>query len=309
MRFIDVPLRYRILVLLLILALCPFFFIGGIYSLPYPLLKMLRDGGHFVFFGLLTFFVLTTIKPVRRLKPMSLLLWMSLVALVIGGGIEWLQGGFGRDSDLGDVRRDLMGVWLVLFLLCRFEHPLRRWVFGIPLLLALLYEVVPAWQVWEEEQRIQHSLPVLVAVEHDADLDQMYGIRQLTREQAYRGDYSARVHFDADLHKGLMVYRFAHDWRGYQHFVFHAYNPAATQFRLYVAISDLDNIRYHRDLTDRYERSVILDPGWNTVTIDLESIEQAPHTRSMDMANITRINLFIWQQPPGDLFIDDMRLE
>ncbi|AJQ93037.1 VanZ family protein [Gynuella sunshinyii] len=309
MRFIDVPLRYRILVLMFILALCPFFFIGGIYSLPYPLLKMLRDGGHFVFFGLLTFFVLTTLKPGRRFSPVSLLLWMSLIVLVIGVGIELFQGGVGRDADLGDVRRDLMGVWLVFFALYRFEHPLRRWLFGVPLLLALLYEVVPAWQVWQEEQRIQHSLPVLVAMEHDTDLDQMRGTRELTQERAYRGSRSVRVHFDADRHQGLLVYRFAHDWRGYQHFVFHAYNPATTQFRLYVAISDLDNIRHRRDLTDRYERSVMLDPGWNTVAIDLESIEQAPHTRAMDMTNITRINLFIWQQPPGDLFIDDMRLE
>ena len=308
MNIIQVPLRYRLLLLLAVMALCPFFFVGGFHSVPYAILKVVRDSGHFVFFGLVTFYLLVGVDACRRVQPLRLLMIFTLVALVIGLLIEWLQGGFGRDSDLGDVRRDLMGVWLVFFFLYRFERPGMRWLTGTLLALGVAYEAWPAYQTWQQEQQIEHQLPVIVAMEHEADLDQLWGKLELTDEQAYSGRFSVKVHFDMTHHQGLTVYRMGHNWRDYRQFVFHAYNPDSKPFRLYVSIADLDNVRHHGDLTDRYERPVMLDPGWNEVAIDLVTIAQAPKTRSLDLADIQRINLFIWQRPPGDLFIDDVRL-
>jgi hypothetical protein len=62
--------------------------------------------------------------------------------------------------------------------------------------------------------------------------------------------------------------------------------------------------------TDRYNRELLIHPGYNEIRIPLEEIEDAPANRQLDLSSIHIIHLFIIEpQQPMILYIDDLSLE
>ena len=64
-------------------------------------------------------------------------------------------------------------------------------------------------------------------------------------------------------------------------------------------------MRYH----DRFNKRFSLIPGWNTIRIATDDIQQAPKNRRMNMADIQSVRIFTTYLPqPETIYIDYVRL-
>ena len=92
------------------LLIAPFLFVGGPDWASGPLLKSAWNLGHILLFALLTL----AVRPWQWLSGWRLWLAVTVVLLVLGIGIELIQGGHNRDMDGRDLLRNLIGSWLVI---------------------------------------------------------------------------------------------------------------------------------------------------------------------------------------------------
>jgi hypothetical protein len=64
------------------------------------------------------------------------------------------------------------------------------------------------------------------------------------------------------------------------------------------------------EFSDRFNRRIILKPGLNHISINLEDIRKSPATRPMDMGNVTRICFFATGiAKPVTVYLDNIRLD
>ena len=65
-----------------------------------------------------------------------------------------------------------------------------------------------------------------------------------------------------------------------------------------------------QNYSDRYNKTFVLQPGWNTISMLLSEVQNSPKTRSMNLENIENIGIFIIQlDKPKVIFIDNVLLK
>jgi hypothetical protein len=88
------------------------------------------------------------------------------------------------------------------------------------------------------------------------------------------------------------------------------FNPDTEPVRLTCKIHDhrhdVSGYRYH----DRFNRSYLIQEGWNRIRVPLKDVEDAPSGRKMDLKQITGFHLFAVSLPaPRTLYLDTLTLE
>jgi hypothetical protein len=148
------------------LALCvlfPLFFIGGPEWTSGLLHRSAWNLGHLLFFGLVVF----TWQAVFGVGGRRQWLLLSAGVFLVGGIIELLQDGLGREADWQDVFRNMLGAWLVMI----WRQPSRSVVQWLPaaglwslralLTTLLVFQIVPVAEVGFQQYQIARQLPVV----------------------------------------------------------------------------------------------------------------------------------------------------
>ena len=61
--------------------------------------------------------------------------------------------------------------------------------------------------------------------------------------------------------------------------------------------------------SDRYNQSLVLENGWNTVDISLENVAKAPETRRLDLSRVSSLGGFVTEQSaPKTIYLDSVKL-
>jgi hypothetical protein len=97
------------------------------------------------------------------------------------------------------------------------------------------------------------------------------------------------------------------DWSAAKTFSFDIYSEMPGDFELIVRVND----RLHDDdYDDRFNRSIDIRPGFQTITIPIVDIQSAPRTRRMNMAQITGFYLYV-VRPAKEIrvMVDNVHLE
>jgi hypothetical protein len=282
------------------LALCvlfPLFFIGGPEWTSGPFHRSAWNLGHLLFFGLVVF----TWQAVFGAGGRRQWLLLSAGVFLVGGIIELLQDGLGREADWQDVFRNMLGVWLVMI----WRQPSRsvaQWLpaAGLWPLRALLTTML---------YRMARQLPVVF------DSGQPQAIHYWSGDVAWVPapeqvfGQNLEIKMWIANYSGAFLTNMPGNWQGYQQLLFELYNPDAVPIAMTLRINDAVHERSGNAFNDRFNTRLVVEPGWNNYRIDLSKVESAPAARQMNMADLKRLGFFAsGLAAPRSVFLRDLRL-
>jgi hypothetical protein len=129
-----------------------------------------------------------------------------------------------------------------------------------------------------------------------------------TKSLVYSGRYAAKVLLTSERYSGVSLEYFPRDWRAYAVFEFSIYNSQSKSLELTCRIHDGEHLLSNQ-FYDRFNKQIILKPGWNVIEFPLQDLENAPRDRKMDLGNIH--NFMLYSSFLADstwIYLDDVRL-
>ncbi len=311
------PVTARIVVGLmgvLLLLAAPLFFIGGPDWVSSTLLKNIWNFGHVIFFALLLV-VVQWFVPLTQWRH-----WLGVTVLALAGGglVEVVQHFVGRHASWADLFNNLAGVWLGLFWGQRLgATPHARLVCGARLMSLLLigpglWLVVDA--AWAEVS-LRRTFPLLNSFESRAQWQQVTANPARVQVQPSHtvfshGGQALQATLAAGGYSGLRVRVCYGDWRGYEFIAMDLFNPDPDVLPLGLRLSDVIHDRSGNRFDDRFNRALVLQPGWNNLRIAIADIEQSPRHRTMQLDGVCNLGIFASGLPhPRRFYLDNIRLE
>jgi VanZ family protein len=308
--------RFRLALLYVPSAICVvLLFVGGPDYYSPPSYKGAWSLGHILAFFLWSV-VLMRISAWFATKPISQQILIGLfITLSLGFAIEWLQTFVGRTFSVGDVLRDLTGSFLAIAFLSPARRTLAwaglRGIQAVALLLVLL-QVYPVVVALANEIVARRQFPVLSDLETPFERSRWksgFPLR-IDKQVVRQGRASLRVQLMPNKYAGLTLNHFPEDWRGYSTLRFSVFNASHAAIRITCRIHDKEHIHNGEAYSDRFNERFMLAPGWNDLSIPLDRIKNAPAGRTMDLARVQGLALYIKDlDRPIVLYIDAMRLE
>lgn len=289
--------------------------------------REIQNTGHIPVFGLLTLIALflnrTTGLTARHNIAQEYLIALTAI-LVTGITIELVQPAIGRDADIGDVLRNLVGSVSFLGLFAAIDTRLggfwgtkkriwRNTLAGLSLLL-LITALIPASGLLLSQIQRDRAFPVLI--DFDAQWPQAYLSIQNARLSrvdapdswpAYANTTVAQITLQPAPYPGITLEEPSSDWSGFSRLAFHVYSEEPQAYRLTLRIHDRQhNYRFE----DRYNATFTIVPGDNLIHIPIETIRSAPATRAMDMTAIKNLMIFaIGPERPLQFYLSDIQLK
>ncbi|HDQ40783.1 MAG TPA: hypothetical protein ENN39_07115 [Desulfonatronum sp.] len=238
---------------------------------------------------------------------------MLTAVFLAGGLIELIQLCIGRQASLHDMIVNLAGACAGLALAAsaqgvRMGLPAR----GLQVLAlgaGLVFLSGPALTLWDMLQAARH-FPVL------SDFETSFQARRWTSGDivsgvSRQGQASLRVHLKAhETYPGTtLTYGFG-DWEGYAALELSFYNTGQDPLRMMVSIRDLEHSRNrHKGIRDRFDRTFLIQPGWNDLRIPVDDIRAAPNGRTLDLGRLTSLVVFTMHLPEDRVIhLDQVRL-
>lgn len=297
--------------MLALVILLPLFFWGGPSFHATRSFKAFWDLGHVVFFMLF-------VRVLAGRDPINNFSWswagkMIFLVLVCGIFIEVVQSGLGdRMSGLGDVWRDLGGgmigvAWVGLESVSRKQ----RGLFLLTVLSVSVISAMPLGVALMDEIRARHDFPLLSGFETVSELSRWQAKTAIERikDPVRQGRFALRLPLNTDLYSGISLKYFPWDWQGMKGLKLSVYNPESTELRLTFRVHDHLHVEGEQLYTDRFNRSLIMSPGWNDVFISMDDIRIAPQGREMDLGSIYGFGLFASSLKEEEVvYIDEVRL-
>lgn len=305
-----------------ILAMSVMLFIRNPLETHDRLNQALWNTGHLFFFALLVVLLLNHALLVRR-SWLAKLLFSVLLSLVLGGLIEVAQYSVGRYMELGDVVQDVLGGLLGFFVVLYFTDSSESGIFksvvlkktttGALLLLIMLLAFYPTYKIVQDNRRMQDEFPVLAGFEVADELARWDSdfVNRMQRDQhtVIEGEFSLFVEFGVSEYSDITLQAFAGDWRGYDWLNFSIYNDQSDDLPIELKIFDSQHVRNGYAYSDRFNRLLMLVPGWNEIRVSLRDIQNSAQNRKVDLQNIAVVSLFIHRPSvPRRVYLDNFHL-
>ena len=295
----------RLLAVALLLGIVPLFFINLDNRVP-DIPRELYAFGHVGFFGLLALLLMDLPRLRTRPYPVRAGLVLLLI-LLLGTAIELLQALVGRQAGLRDVWQNMVGAAAAVSLFAPQGLPRRLLVGGAAILLAVELQG-PTIGLWD--RGVAHArFPVL------GDFDTRFEHRRWSGgvpddTVARSGERSLRLDLQPEArYAGTTLRRSFGDWSSYAFLELSLYNPDDEPLRITVSIRDHAHFKRGGVYHDRFNRSFILETGWNDLRIPITDIRNAPAERSLDLSDLAEVVIFTsTHQQHRTLYLDRVRL-
>ncbi len=288
----------------LLLSVTPLFFVSVTGDLLRRIPPELYAFGHVGMFGVVSVLLMTT--PALGARPFWQRAWLTLgCVLLLGGALELLQPLAGRSASLLDIWQNIVGAVAGIALLA----PARRraaLLFTAAVLLTVTLQA-PAIGLWDRAVARQ-QFPVL------SDFDSRFDHRRWTTgtpdERVARiGQRSLRLDLEPGRYSGTLRRRSLGDWSDYSALELGLYLAGETAITMTLSVRDQAHFRRGGHYSDRFNQSVRLDPGWNTITVPIATIRTAPETRELALDDLAELVLFTGAlQQPRTVYLDSVRL-
>lgn len=288
----------------LVLVLTTVILLGTNLPGEFRLMYALQDSGHFLIFTLLTLLVLWLYG-----NNLNRSIWpLMSFALLFGITIEAVQYPIGRDPSLYDILMDLLGIAAGGVLYCGFLK--RSFSSHLSILIVTLLALVAFSQpiYWSLAYQVRiDQFPRLINPDNFFSRALIEGngggeIRHIDLPQ------DALIPADSNINScvyvslaespwpGVDMQEPEPDWRGYGYFELAIYSDQVADLPLTLRIHDQGHNRHYED---RYNRRLLVHPGYNHFILPMHEIEHAPSGRSMDLANISDVKIIAAQEHIG----------
>ena len=302
-----------ILYILLLIAGSLFFLAGFDYYSPRSY-KRIWDQGHVFFYTILCVILLQSWNFIRNKNCPGQLFWLSLITILSGSLVELIQIKFARLTELGDLWRDFLGCllgWSFFSDSCKKISAKYLWAIRLAVILLLIIELVSPFNAVLDEIIAKRQFPVLARFETRLEIERWESERPPVRtsEQVYEGKYACKFTLTTEQYSGFTLKYFPGNWKEYDKLHFALFNPLSAPLALTCRIHDWQHIQNREPYQDRFNKRLLLQPGWNSFQISLQEVENAPQNRSMDLRRIKNLCIFAARlSEPVEIFIDDVRL-
>ncbi|WP_273426408.1 succinyl-CoA synthetase subunit beta [Marinobacter sp.] len=302
--------RLRSLALVGVVLLTPLLFIGRPDWLPGGFNFAAWNLGHVLLFALLTL----AVNPRRWLGGWRLWLASTTAVLAFGIAVETVQAGMGRDFDLRDLLRNLIGLWFVLawqpLLTFRVRKPAITAVLALTSSLLLVYELSTTGVQAARYFKLEHQLPQVYDFDHSNPSSYWRGSVEPSSRHNGDHDQSLKIELGTKRYSAASLYRVPSDWRDFDTLTLRLHNPTPEPLTLILRINDIQHERGSNALNDRYNTRLNLTPGVSSHTIALEDIEKAPATRTMNLRQVRRLTLSSnGLSEPRTVYLQELRLD
>jgi hypothetical protein len=263
------------------------------------------DSGHIVVFA---GFALALLRLANLWLPSHkpyLLAAVGIAACAIG--TEGLQYFTARDADADDLMRDMVGGLAMLGFCYSFaarQPAWRAWLLRVVVVAVVVASLLPLLRCYYAFRVRAAAFPRVIAFESASE--RVFFDARSTTVSFSAG--AAELVFRATGHEyprfGTEV---VSDWRGYERLHFLVRNPASAPVTLHLRIHDAAHECHVT--SDRFNTEFVLAPGANQLEVEVADIEHAPATRTLDLASVKNLTLFVTSSARDiTVLIDEVRL-
>jgi len=303
-----------IFLIILLIAILLFFVSGPDYysSRSY---KSLWDQGHIIFYTMFTFYLLRFFPWFGNLNFPKQLGWGLLITLSSGIIIELVQINFSRFPEISDIWRDGLGCAFALICFSRSAMKIserKRYVLKILIIIFILFEFSYPVKAIIDENIARRQFPILSGFETPFETDRWEPSERIKRANAFasEGKYSAEIYLTTEKYSGISLKYFPRNWQNYNYLHFSVYNSSNQSLMITCLIHDWEYIERDRQVGDRFNKKLILQPGWNSVRIPLLEIQQGQTDRFLNLQKIYSFGFFVSNlQEPLNIYIDEIKLK
>lgn len=313
------PQRFRWVTL----WLCGILLAGLLFEMPNAqgarLVYAIWNFGHVVLFALLTYQVMYW-RYSRLDRPAPGLrfgFWLVAGMALLGALIEAGQWLIGRDCEVVDIVADTCGALVALLLhrSWRSQWP-GRWQRSACVMLG------SALLVWSAREVMLHGADTVL---RKWRFPELYSSASALATAARFELLRARVTRVQDLalspapllkvellpgeFSTVTLDQLNPDWTGHTALVWRWYNPGEA-LAFTCRAHDRQHERNGFDHRDRFNQSLTLEHGWNTLRFRLDSLRDAPAQRRMDVSQMRSIACFATHLPASrTLYLQNIELE
>ena len=278
-------------------------------------LQTFYDSVHVPLFGVIAVCVLL-VTPLHWSKRKRLLVVLGAV-LALSVLSEVAQIPTARDASFSDILADWFGaagfVAVAIVFSSSISVPKGRGRYLLVLGIALIiWPLLPLAKVSAAYLERNQFLPALTS------FDSRFGdmlfrmqnaeIRKVRR--AIGNSHSAEISLQDNPWPGIIFHDLWPNWEPYLALVIQIENPEAESLPINIRVHDRAHRHSDQPYGDRFNRSIDLMPGTQTIRITLADIQSAPAGRQMRMTEIDGLVIFCTQKESGRRFVlHDIRLE
>jgi VanZ family protein len=311
----------KILTLLITVILMILFFSRVPVVISERLTDTLWPIGHIVSFAFWAWWLLSCHAYIKSESSKRQLLFLLLITIIIGGGIELLQPFFSRSAQLSDLYYNLFGAFSAYLFFGNFNKKKILIVSRLLYIILLLYLMFPAIQMVKDEFETRIDFPIIAQFDNPSELTRWKADLPLSIVNS--GELPATRKSDTNLMKitfatekdSRAVLRFfAGNWQGYKQIKFSFFNPNQKSLKVRLIITDKN---YDKSISenqtsnqnDRFGKWLLIDSGWNEHNVALAEIKNAPTEREIDLSNIAGVDFYMYYlKEPIILYINKIEL-
>jgi hypothetical protein len=291
------------------------FFISGPDYYSSRSFKTIWDQGHIIFYTLFVYFLLRFSPWFGSLSFTKQIRWGLLITISTGIIIELIQINFTRIPEAGDIWRDCLGCLFALVFFSKSNIKISAKIpafLKILLVILVIIEFSIPLKALVDEKIAQSQFPLLSGFETPFETERWEPGTCIKRVNNYasKGKYSAEISFTTEKYSGVSLKYFPRNWSKYRYLHFSVYNTAKKSLQIILLIHDMEYIARDRQPGDRYNKKLILRPGWNHVRIPLLEIQSGPSDRLLNVSHILSTGIFVSRlKNPQTVYLDEIRLE
>ncbi len=305
--------------LLIIAVLLVLLFIGGPGHDDGRIVKAIWQSGHFVLFATIVFFILQ-VDFIAKQKWFHLFVATGIFSSWFGVATEAIQLLVGRDFEFVDIGNDIIGGYagflatrLVLLSRQHSSHKKAlQLTYTLGFILLALLGTRKVTTALLDNQNIQSSFPVLSDFETEFEMarwDYRSAILSISASPKPNASDSMKVEFQPDRYPDITLKDFIKDWSNYHSIHFSLFNSQSEPIEMELKVYDEQHLIGGYRYNDRFNRQIVLQPGWNKFSFLLAAIKQSPKNRQMDLTSISSFSLFMVDlKQDTTIYLDDLYL-
>jgi len=296
-----------------VVVLCvAFLFLCNLDTSDSRILHEIFEYGHLPLFGVISLGILSVInrKNIARARPF-ILAWFITISLGIVTEIIQLITPE-RFFEVRDIIFDAVGAGCFLMLAYPFSDKVIRvgHILRTSALILILSGTIPIFLAAGDQRDMSNSFPLIGTFESSLEMSR-WGAKdgRISRSTLYatQGIYSLRADLLPSEYPGISINYLIRDWIGYNRLIFDVFLDGDKTLNITARIHDKV---HNQEYEDRFNKRFVLDPGENTVVIDLDDVAVAPKGREMDMADIVNLCIFSYNlDEVRTFYLDNVRLE
>lgn len=282
--------------------------------------NVLNNAAHAPVFAALSLIAFQVFRRGRSMAFRSALVWAFGATIVLGIGVELIQGLIGRDSSWSDVRADTLGAACALGWIAYRNRTGSRTLRLAGLSTAVLaggLALHPVGEALAAYGLRTARFPTIATFASSLDLyfAELHGVSAErvtlpTRWARHADPLSLRLSIQHGEWPGFAITEPAPDWRGYETLHIDVTNPGTEPFQAVLRVHDQ---QHNQQLEDRFNRQLSVAAETRTnISIPLADVEAGPSQRPLELGHVAGLILFttgVSARPDTEIYLTRIWLE